>query len=175
MKTIVKALFCTALLASVASAVPAFAATIDTFVITEAKTSTTLTFSLAANPTPTTVNNSTEFTMNPVQITYDNGTSQTGWISFLDQAPSILDLHIPTQSGFELFEIDSPTYTALFNGPTTSPTFKTGVFTGQDDTNQDPITVTITSTPEPSGLALLGTGVLSLAGLVRRKLVPTAA
>jgi hypothetical protein len=165
------------LLVSVASAVPAFAATIDNFTISEIATGTTITFSLAANLTPSTVNSSTEFTMNPVQITYDNGAPQTGWISFLDQAPSILDLHIPTQSGFELFEIDSPTYTALFNGPTSSPTFKTGVFTGQDDNNQDPITVTISSAaaPEPSSLALLGTGVLSLAGFVRRKLIPTAA
>jgi len=61
----------------------------------------------------------------------------------------------------------------LFTGSVTDPTFKTGTFTlmnqADPETAADDATLTIL-TPEPRTLALLGLGLLCLAGSMRRKL-----
>lgn len=59
----------------------------------------------------------------------------------------------------------------LFTGPTDSPTFALGTYTGSTQRgNQTKISdVTISSTPEPTSMALLGTGLVGLVPMVRRR------
>jgi hypothetical protein len=77
------------------------------------------------------------------------------------------------------FLIDHPsTANSLFTGPLSAPTFVLGHFTlgaagstrGVSDGILDITDLTPASVPEPSTLALLGTGIIGLAGTMCRKL-----
>ena len=58
----------------------------------------------------------------------------------------------------------------LFTVSGTTPTLLTGTFAVTDLQDNAPYTITISSvTPEPSSIALLGTGMLGLAGVVRKR------
>ena len=62
----------------------------------------------------------------------------------------------------------------LYSGPLTSPTFLVGSFAGKDDyeSNMDLVVTDIsqpTQTPEPGSLALMASGLVGLAGAIRRR------
>jgi hypothetical protein len=57
----------------------------------------------------------------------------------------------------------------LFTGSLTTPTFTPGTYDLTLDSTGSAVSLTIGSTPEPSSLVLLGTGILGAAGLARRK------
>ena len=59
----------------------------------------------------------------------------------------------------------------LFTGTDAAPTFILGDFTGTNFFTGEAVNIDITAaTPEPSSLLLMGSGLISFAGLLRRKL-----
>ena len=80
-------------------------------------------------------------------------------------------IYTPTGEPYFYDDIFQP----LFNGSVTNPTLLTGTFLGQAESSigsstTTPLVATSTSvTPEPSSVALLGTGMLGLAGVVRKR------
>jgi PEP-CTERM motif-containing protein len=58
----------------------------------------------------------------------------------------------------------------LFTGPTSSPTFTTGTYTDLESGNNNVLaSASITSTPEPGSMALLGSGLIGLLPIARKK------
>ena len=149
---------------------PAFAGTTDNFTITDG--SSVSTFSLPTSPAPDDTFKG-GFDLNNVAYSL-NGVAQT---------PNTIDFFTPTlNGGLDIFDIVgnepviSTTGAQLFTGGIDNPTFLTGTFQQFDFYNQDdPISVEISqgemaATPEPSSMVLFGTGVLGIAGLVRRRI-----
>ena len=71
----------------------------------------------------------------------------------------------------------------LFTGPSTAPVISTGTFYGYEDSGvsynpEGPLVITDLSSPspvpEPGTFALLGTGAVGIAGLLRRRLLVSA-
>jgi hypothetical protein len=59
----------------------------------------------------------------------------------------------------------------LYTGPVTSPTFLLGTFPQTSLVDKTDFTITITTIPEPGSLVLVASGALSLAAVLRRRLV----
>ena len=178
MKSIVRALLCSALLASVASAVPAFADTLDTFTVVDKSNGVnTYVFSLDASPTQNLSSTSTYFDITGVSISKNGAADGTGTVYF-NLLPDGGGVGINFAGFFNDIGPQLFTYTGTIGTGNFAPTFVApGSYVIKDQTYPNDVdlngSVTISSTPEPSSLALLGTGVLGLAGLVRRKLIPT--
>jgi len=119
-----------------------------------------------ASPTPGSYVPGVSFTLNPFTFLLDGVQMSIPVVTFLTAGGVDADGTI----------LNGDT---LFMGPESSPTFKLGTFNlgGLVDIGNGPVplngTLTITqlsSVPEPGSLVLLGSGVLGLAGLVRRRL-----
>ena len=158
-----------------ASAVAAHADTLTTFSVTGGDG--TFSFSLPSSATPSTSNNNAAgFSLS--SATY-NGTPVSGDTVYFYTTSGSGGFYLTNPAGtFDLDEYGPQ----IFSGTTSMPVFTTMTYTlsnGSADGNGihsaaagDVLTVTtsVSPVPEPSTLALFGTGILGLAGFGRRAL-----
>jgi hypothetical protein len=86
------------------------------------------------------------------------------------QAPG--DIRFFSSEAYGGFEgVDSDTFGAqLYSGTEEFPTFTPGTYYLNNGTSTGPLGTLVISTPEPSSLMLIGSGLLSLLGLARKKI-----
>lgn len=156
------------------------AAHADTFTLTGQ--GETITFALPDSPTPSLFEDGTGFAVNNVEVNFD-GTLISESVGFL-AARSGLAISIAAESfisgGSFLVSGDKLIGEGpqLYTGLESLPTFDLGTYTIDNADRSLPTgdySLTITAdtavTPEPSSLALLGSGVIGIAGLVRRRFI----
>jgi hypothetical protein len=155
-----------ALLAALCSASLAKADTIDTFTLVgQGKT---ISFTLPASTTKATTILGDPTFVTTVTV---NGVSHPGTIAFNPNGGFVLN------SLLNKILLDSFSGPDLFSGTIKNPTFLSGNFslTTKDHAAgalpQGSYSLAITPTPEPSSILLMATGLLSVAGIARRKLM----
>ena len=135
----------------------------------------TFTFSLPSNPAPDSSSSGVSFTLNNIMVTEGlisfttnltfSNLSQGGGLDFMIPAA-------PPLPGLGLDLIGPQIYSGLeaspIFGPTTTP-LVLGTPKGGDEYT---LGITDPSVPEPASIGLLATGILALAGTVRRKHLP---
>jgi hypothetical protein len=167
MKTMIRAVLATFLLTALAAATPAFATSLDYFTVDFG--GSVYTWSLPSTPTIVSPPGDDYFEVANVLISTNGGTPVSTTVAFSD-----VDMTFGGTGGFYLFgpfnlQLENPPQ--MFSGPLSDPTFTPGVYDVQNDSNTSQKgTVTISATPEPGTLALFGTGILFLAGALRRRL-----
>ena len=145
--------------------VPAFASTTDYFQLTDNTSKDVFTFSLPSSPTPDS-SEASGFTFLKDVSYMENGTSYSG---------GTVDFFSSTNYGGLGVGAVETQGAQVFMGTTGSPTFVLGTYQETGFGSSDSYTLIISDTPisptpEPSSLALLGTGVLGFAALVGRGL-----
>lgn len=113
-------------------------------------------WTLSASPTPGTYGSGGSFTM--FNVSTDLGNDQ---ITFYNAAAGGL---ISDSFGLNIFGAQ------VYTGDESAPTFVLGTYTGsQNNDGLGAYTLTISDTPEPGSLFLLGSGLVGLGGTLRRK------
>ena len=147
------------LLSAIAIPAAAHASSIDNFTITDG--TNILTFSLPSSPLH--IDGSYPdnfFEINNVPAFYNGVSVNDGAVGFYtsDVGGGFIDAFFGNPYGGQ-----------YFTGDVLSPTFLPGIYAFNDGAGRDLGTITISSTPEPSSLFMLGTGILGLAGFGRRR------
>lgn len=147
------------LLSAIAIPAAAHASSIDNFTITNG--THTLSFSLPSSPLH--IDGSYPdnfFVINAIPAIYDGVpvTDEFFGCYTADAGGGFLD-------GF----FGQPFGGQYFTGDVLSPTFLPGVYDYLDEAGNPMGTITISATPEPSSLILLGSGILGVAGFSRRR------
>jgi hypothetical protein len=149
----------------------------DLFTLTDGVNTITFTQPATLGPLGTCGGGGSYFCVSNVPVTADGVTFTAPLIAFYTAAESG-GLAISYDSDDDL--ILSQEGSTLFSGDVVNPIFTLGTYDltnydGPDSTYQGNFTLTISSitpsaTPEPSSIALLGTGLLGFAGILRRRL-----
>lgn len=140
----------------------------DTF--TFSSTPATFSFSEPSNPTPSSFTAGDGFELLNVSATGTFGTQSID-VAFYTNPGSLINGGFAYYFGSDFFYSGAQ----LFTGSASDTTFLTGTFdlTGANGTSGNAVlTISDGAVPEPSTLALLGTGILGLAGMARRKFLP---
>ena len=150
------------------------AARADTFTLTDGPT--TISFSLPAMPSGVVEGPFADgFGINNVSILINGASEAADLYFFVERSDGALVISHPGTIFQAFLDQDGP---QLFSGSNSSPEFLTGTFALQNDGFGDvdyrgdfdlQISASSSVTPEPSSFALLGTGVLGVAGVVRRR------
>jgi hypothetical protein len=139
----------------------------DTFAVTYTNGGVTFTFDIASSPTPTSFVTGEGFEVDNVTATGSFGTQLIN-VNFYDADGSVSDGGFGWATlGFE----DILSGPQMFEDPDSAPTLLTGNYnlTVLDEKATLNIVDVSPSVPEPSTFALLGTGILGLAGGACRK------
>jgi hypothetical protein len=148
----------------------------DTLEFTLTGGGNTFTFSLPSNPTPDSSTNGTSFTLDNIMVT-------EGIISFSTDlrfsnltAGGGLDFSIPSPPplpGADLDLLGAQLYSGLESSPMFSATATPFMLSRpKEDSDDFTLAVANLSVPEPASIELLATGLLGIAGTVRRKSLP---